>query len=63
MNSMIGSLEMLCKIVDLGMTVMAGGHTIISSRCYNLIKFHFAVLPACFGVSGLQITTATAATA
>ncbi len=47
--------------MNLGVTVMATGDAVISTGGYNLIKFNFAIGPACLGVSGLQKSAAAAA--
>ncbi len=48
------------NIMDLGVTVMATGNTVIGTGGSNLVKFHLTVSPAFLGISCLQKATATA---
>ncbi len=46
----------------LGMTVVTGGYAVIRTDTVNLLKFHFTVVPACFGKPRLQETAPAATT-
>lgn len=45
MNRVIGPAEMMPNIMNLGMTVVTAGDTVIGPCLDNLIKFKFAVSP------------------
>ncbi len=47
--------------MNLRMTVMTTGNTVISPGGNNLVKFHLTISPALFGISGLEESAATAA--
>ena len=62
MNRMIIPFIVFSKIMDLGMAVVACCDAIISASRNDLVKFYLPVLMSGLGVTGLQISAATAAT-
>ena len=61
MHRLIGSMEMVPDIVDLGMAVMATGDTVVSPGCHDLVEFHLAIGSALFRIPGLEESAATTA--
>ena len=51
----------LFQVVNLGVTVVAGGDAIIGPGALDLFKFQFSVSAPGFGKSGLQESTAATA--
>ena len=58
---MVLALIVLCQIMNLGVTVVAGCNAIIRSRGRDLFKFHLSILATFFSITGLQEPTAAAA--
>ena len=52
---------MFAELMNLGMTVMAAGNTVIRTRCLDLVIFQLAVSQALFLEPGLQKSAAAAA--
>ena len=60
MNRVIGPSKMVTDVVNLRMTVMTAGYTIICAGLHYLIKFEFAVVPSFLLKPGLEKTAAAA---
>ena len=58
---MIFAVEMLFEVVDLGVTVMARGDTVVGAGVVDLLELQPAVMTAGFGKSGLQKPAAATA--
>jgi len=59
---MVFAFKMIGKIMNLGMTVMAGSNTIICACSHYLVKFYLSILVTCFNETGLEISAASSAT-
>ena len=56
MDGMESARAGFTQVMDLGMAVMTGGYTVISTGILNLLKFKTTVLAAGFFKSGLKKT-------
>lgn len=61
MYGMVFSAVMFCKVMYLGMAIMACSDAVIRACGYDLVEFDLAVLPSCVRVSGLQKASASSA--
>jgi len=61
MDRMIIRLIMLGQIMNLRMAVVAGRNGIGRAGCQDLVKLHFPVFTAGFGIPGLEKPPAAAA--
>ena len=59
MYGVVFSAVMFCKVVYLGMAIMACSDAVIRACGYDLVEFDLAVLPSCIRVSGLQKASAS----
>ena len=60
MDRLVPALEMLPKVMDLRMAVVARGNAVHCARVFDLIELQFTVLMACLGEAGLEIPAAAA---
>jgi len=61
MDSIVGPAEMVGQIMDLGMTVVAAGDTVVGSSGHDLVELELAVGMAGLGKSRLQKTASSSA--
>jgi len=62
MYGMVFSTIMICKVVNLGMAIMACRNAVIRVCGNDLVVLDLAVFPSCIRVSGLQKAPASSAT-